>query len=394
MSRASLALVVPLAAAWAASCALSGFERGEEGLTQGGSGGAGGAGGSGGGTCAHAVAPAKPTIMSAGGTETVEVAVRSVDMAESTAQTSEEIGVDLDRFCTCQGEGPSCAGAVDNCDLADGRDNALRTLIQLIAPLFIPDTPSSFYSAQAEGGAWTLILAVTGYNGQPDDDQVRLEWYVSTGLDNVDPMATPAWDGSDPWLISDTSYLPDMLGMPDPTMPKYVDDNAYVSGGTLVASLGSAQPEIAFAGSSSYFKLRLTGATVMARLEPSGAAWAMRDGLIAGRISEADLFEAIGSYRDGVITICTNGPLYPELKSALCTSRDIHAGVQGPAAPCDALSFGIGFSADPARRGMIVMSMPPTPVCAMGTDPTNDNCALGAGGAGGAGGGGGGSGGN
>jgi hypothetical protein len=212
---------------------------------------------------------------------------------------------------------------------------------------------------------------------------VRLEWYVSPGLDDMDPLAEPAWDGTDPWRLSDTNFELDVNGMPDPTMPRFVDDNAYVAGSVLVASLGGSQPEIAFSGTNSFFKLRFTGTTMSATLVPDGNGWKLTEGTIAGRIAEPDLFAAFSSFREGAFFICSDQALYQTTKQAMCAARDIHASIASPATPCDALSFGIGFTADPALRGVISPSADPMPICMPAVDPINDSCALGAGGAGG-----------
>ena len=387
---AYVALFVP-AAAVAANCALGGFERGGGGTTttsssSGGSGGSGGQGGAPPDNC-HAGFPPPPAVTNAGGDIEFTVAMRTVALDEQV--DGGPLGVDLDKTCTCQLEGPSCVHAADAdvCDLPRGRDNVSGKLNQLIELALGGADLSQTFSDGAETGQWSLLLRVSGYNGELDDDHVVLAWYVASGWHAIHPPASvPIWDGTDVWPVSATSVAPGPDGGPDIDSPLYGDPGAYVTGGVLVASLPSS--EIVLAGSVSTMTLRFAAGGLMARLVGQGNQWAMRDGVAAARINGSDLFAAVSSFRDdSAQPLCTDSLGYPFAKQALCGALDILTNVGGPTKPCDALSWAVGFSADPAEIGPVVAPPAPTPGCDPSLDPANDTCGGGGpGGAGGAGG--------
>ncbi|MFW5741602.1 MAG: hypothetical protein ACOC1F_14725, partial [Myxococcota bacterium] len=81
-------------------------------------------------------------------------------------------------------------------------------------------------------GDWTLLLRVRGYNGLPDDDRVRLDWYIPAEFYVLQDggKAPPAWDGSDAWPIRTTSLHPPASGQPwDADDTKCFDEHAYVT---------------------------------------------------------------------------------------------------------------------------------------------------------------------
>jgi hypothetical protein len=89
------------------------------------------------------------------------------------------------------------------------------------------------------------------------------------------------------------------------------------------------------------------------------------------------VFAALSSFRgQGTLTkICKNDLAYTFVKPRLCSSRDILTDpVQPASSPCDALSFGLGFTADPALLGGVLPAAMPVPVCDPGQDPIDDTC--------------------
>jgi len=363
-----------------ANCALESFNRVETVIGGGGSatGGStssagGGSGGQDGGVCAHAGIPQPPSVQDAGGDLEVVTAVHKVFMLED-AQGG-PLGLDLDKTCSCQGEGPTCQAetrSVDNgfyCDLEGGRDNAMRRLfIGLGNSIGKPDL-GAFYSDAAHLGHWSLLLKMWGYNGQADDDQVSLAAITTASFG----MGPPAWDGSDVWPVSTDAFESDGKGGVDLSKPLHVDHLAYVAGGVVVANL--PETEITFAGTNNRMVLRTTGGLLVARLTEAAAGWAMRDGLITARLGIEELFAAIGSFRDNAgKPLCTDSIFYPTGKALFCTAPDILKGLGSPALPCDAVSMAIGFESDPAIIGMAIMQPPPAESCPAETDPTFDNC--------------------
>lgn len=393
--RASLLAFVaawPIAIA-AASCAVEGFTVGKGAggsaasttATTTASTGTAGGGGAGGevvdaGDCGHATYPNPPSGTTSDGNEDFIVALRSIDWGEDAEVPP---GLDLDGKCSCccEGEASSCLEPKTICDFPQGIDNAAAGLFKFIGGA-LENFSSAFFSSSSELGAWSIVFRVRGYNGEVDDDQVELDWYMSSGTRDAAGVRIPAkWDGTDTWgIMPDSLEAPDggvpnnALGV-DGNAPKFVDPNAYVSNGTLVASMPST--DIRLAGSINTILLRLTGAYLVARIEtePGGGAHVLRDGLIVGKWKLADLFLALSSYRDADgSAFCTDNSLYKIGKPTLCKNADTFSGSTTPTTPCDAVSIGIAFQSHPAAFGVVVAPPAELPGCPPETDPANDTC--------------------
>jgi hypothetical protein len=248
------------------------------------------------------------------------VAVRSVDLGEGGDKTN-PVGLNLDKFCTCLGEGPSCkdppyATKENHCDDKGGVDNAASRLFAALDIALPPDKfGSPFYSEKAEQGNWTLLLRVTGYNGELDDPRVTVAIYGPAGLQAssmsgaggtdggggaapADPCQTdpdagpvvetiPCWNGHDVWRVADTS-----VGMTQSIdEPLYFDPNAYISKGFLVASV--SETTLNLGGANSYLGIRLTAGTIVGAVQApqvDGLGFRIVNGTLAARWTTQDIF--------------------------------------------------------------------------------------------------------
>ncbi|MFT3769037.1 MAG: hypothetical protein QM820_26655 [Minicystis sp.] len=296
---------------------------------------------------------------------TLVMAIHSIDMGEGATTPP---GYDLDHQCTCVNDaGPTCVPRVPNCDAPDGVDNAAAKLINLVATatgggMF----GSSYFSALANNGSWTLLIQVSGYNGMANDPEVDVALFASPGrMGNL-----PKWDGTDAWPVSATSVMDG-----DVTKPLVVSAGAYVANNVLVAAI----PSVAFtiSGMNERITITMTAGVLTGTLQSQGNGWHIADGIIAARWHEPDIFTALSSYRNNSgKPFCTDAVIsYPTAKATICNSLDILKDGSGPKSlPCDSLSMGIGFKADPALLGVATLPPAPTPGCPMATDPQFDNC--------------------
>lgn len=345
----------------ASSCALDGFEKftpppdaGEE--------------------CGHAAVPGPPSPTPENDADPGEefvVALRVLRL--KTDSKGGDLGLDLDRFCSCQGEDRSCVppeGQPEKlaCDKSMGRDNQIPVLFNYVEIALQKGDLSGFYSAFAEVGNWSILFHVSGYNGEPNDSKVRVAWYGSPGTAFV-----PAWQGADAWPIA-TSTLVDPANV---NAPRYFDDFAYVANGTLVLSAPEGGIEIA--GGLTRLRIGLQTGSISARIEKDAQGrYVLRDGLIAGRIPQPALFEMIKSYRDDEGNpFCTNNPFWGVTQDLFCRGLDIQAGVPEPNKPCNAVSFAAGFNADPAVLGAPAPPAVETQGCTPETDPLAEFNAMG-----------------
>ena len=280
-------------------------------------------------TCGHARPPDPPSVTNAGGDIEFSVAVNSVDFGDVTGNP-EQIGYDLDFRCTCQGQGDGCKreswATADSCDGPDGRDNLTGSFISSIALLF-DDFDSEAWTEAVRRGEWGLVLRVRNYNGQPDDDQVTLEWLVTDQYyeDKPDDSYVPAWDGTDTWPIRATSLEDQDGGVYDINKPKFLDEYAYVSDGVMVGSL----TETTFQLSADY-AVDLHGAFITANVVQQGGDWVLENGLLASRWKLNTILAQISRITLLGMPVCTNHPAYPSIKSQICAYADIYSGVGAP----------------------------------------------------------------
>jgi hypothetical protein len=296
---------------------------------------------------------------------TLVFALRSVDFGDTGNGTP---GYDLDHVCTCfRDAGNACSGKATPstyCDADGGVDNQASKLIGLVGEFAASVFGSSVFSAQANSGKWTLLFRVDGYNGQPNDPAVNVALYPATGI----PM--PNWDGFDQWPVVASSVDGGV------NAPYFVSDGAYVSNGVLVATMPTGELTI-HGGGQDTITVRLSAGVITANLSQLGPSWRLQSGVFAGRWSLTEIFKSLSSYRDNNgKPLCTDQLVqYTVVKQLICQDADILVNDTMPkSAPCDALSIGIGFTADPALLGGISDAGVDSPGCPAATDPANDSC--------------------
>jgi hypothetical protein len=100
----------------------------------------------------------------------------------------------------------------------------------------------------------------------------------------------------------------------------------------------------------------------------------LHEGVLAGRWKVADFFAMLGSLVADDQALCTDNLVYAMVKNTLCEYPDVASGQVGPTTPCDALSLGMGFEAEPARLGPVWWPPSDLAPCPPATDPANDHC--------------------
>lgn len=335
-----------------------------------GAGGEGGSGGTAGGPCVSKTYPPPPSSGKTGGTTTFVAALRAIDLGDLNADGS--LGLDLDDRCTCLGDGPSCPSpsfaTADHCDGPGGVDNGLARVFEFLSVLVGGTFDSANLSEQANLGEWSQLFRVRNYNGEDDDDQVEVAMYTSSGLENG---GVAAWNGLDVFRIAASSIGPGGTSED----PAFVDPKAYVTGGVLVAALSKSAVTLTIGESE--VAVDITAGLIQAEIVPVGGSFGLRKGIIAGRWRNADVFPMLSALRDGTgAPICQGQLLYDTLKDKICSNTDIRSTLGSPTDPCDALSMGIGFEADPAQLGTVDAPPMPLPGCAPEDDPILDACDL------------------
>lgn len=268
-------------------------------------------------------------------------------------------GFDLDGVCTCPGP-PSCvrpAGVKDGCDNDGGVDSVGTDLLAAFVKLADLDFETNRRISEGERG---LLFRLRFYNGGLDDAEVEAALFLTSGTELLSVGGNPKpplRDGTDRWTV-DPECLYGKTG--PPYVPLYVDQNAYVANGTLVARLD-------FPLKVSDLAMKLSGGIATARLVRQGASYRLDDGRVVGRWATKELLTALDAIRDpfGDGGICGQSELYKQLKKDVCASVDIAAApaLDTTSAPCDALSMTVLFTAGPAQLGALLPREPPKRRC-------------------------------
>ena len=347
--------------------------------------------------CAHASYPDRPA-QDDQSSLTVEVvlAIQSIDLGLGSDAGTElaPYGFDLDRVCTCPGP-PSCIqeqGAPQTCDDDAGRDHAGLELFRELNALAPSSTEQTNQGLRA--GQYGLLFDIQNYNDTANDKQVSVAVYASNGSSGVEDggMPQPSHDGTDHWTL-DPTYVVGGSRLAGSSCernqgackPIFFDDNAYIKDHVLVARI-----EFPFSFGTRTFLggvvMSLKGSVVVGKLERvplagGGQSYGITNGTIAGRWPTRQLLSTLAAVPDYLSNarpfLCGDDFSYMYFKYRACQVADITSNptLDNTNAPCDAVSMGFRFSAEPAHLGE-VYGVPPPPAGCMtdGGLPFSDTC--------------------
>ncbi len=332
-------------------------------------------------TCPHERWPSRPASDTPGDASTgsIVLALTSLNLGFPTdaGLAPQRLGYDLDERCTCPGP-ESCKTAVPvmHCDEDGGRDNSIGGIIQRFGAFGGVLDPTGI-AMRLKLGIYGLAVRIVGYNGGADDTKVRVEVYVSAGMDGVQydggKPTPPAYDGNDRWTVDPSSLLG---GNPDGTdcgndnvlcVPKNFDDNAYVSGGVLVSSL----PELPLSLGTNAIAVLLVGSVVTGTLTQDAVGYRLDDAQIVGRWATKNLLPAFQVFGDPFAPgghLCGDSGTYQNLKVVICQNADITSfpTEDNMNAPCDSVSAAFGFTASAAKLGVVSTHAPSSTPCGPG----------------------------
>ncbi len=316
------------------------------------------------------VQPPPPTDASDGTQDiTFTVALHVLDFgAVPDAGVNPMLGYDLDGVCTCPGAG-SCVPYMSGsnvCDEPMGRDNSTDQLLNALASQAGDTFNQDAINNNLNLGYYGLLVRVTKYNGGQNDPQVSVAIFVSDGTRPDDGGAepvTPVWDGTDVWTLDEGSVVTGG-GDAGTAFPRFVDPNAYVSNGTLVASVNFP---LTLGGGSSIglVTINLQGGFVTATIAPSQGSYELQNGQLVGRWPTGEMLSAISVLSIDGTPLCPDTALFQYVKGLVCAAADVTSSTTADAsAPCSALSLAAGFSATPALEGAVFAKSAPVSPCA------------------------------
>jgi hypothetical protein len=332
------------------------------------------AGGDGGApTCAHAHVPPPPTTEDGALDLDFVLAANRLRVfptgAVPFAHPGPPTGFDLDGVCTCPGP-ESCTpiGAQRHCDGDGGTDDSTGTIFTTFETLAPTSFSDDAFNRLVTKGVGNIMLRVRSYNGGANDKQVTAIVYLSAGLDGIQdggvPPHPPFADGTDVWTIDPSSLLgggtvdggPSCEGNDNVCVPLYVDTEAYVSNGVLVAHVDF--PLRAGVGSDSIVIKVSDGVFAGPLIKGDGGTFRIEEGQIGGRWHTSDMLAALANVRDPFDQnsfLCGDASTYLNAKQIVCKASDLMASPteDNTGQQCDALSLAMSFDDVPAHIGPI-----------------------------------------
>lgn len=341
---------------------------------QGGGSTSSGFGGSGGAPldhCALASPPAPSPTPGGAGDQSFVLAVRSFDLGEDPLTPG--FGFDRDGACTCSNELADCPCANDvtscrleehqpnHCDDERGIDANSRRIVRLLSE-DDPSLASPPLTAAAEAGDWTLLFRVSGYNGEANDEEVRLAVMSSAGAVgsstcNADARTQARWDGQDRWPINAGTLFPGSdLGACDfVVLPLGIDTKAHVVGHHLVARVSEMLILPNFG-----VEVRLEDVVVDFPLVADGDTWRVRQGVLSGKWLLGDILRAVAqSAERRSQPLCGVQAAEDFAMAVTCPFLDLNESAEDDR--CDAASYVLRVDAEAAQLGEAV-DVPPVAI--------------------------------
>ncbi|QQR91015.1 MAG: hypothetical protein IPJ88_04590 [Myxococcales bacterium] len=269
---------------------------------------------------------------------------------------------DLDGSCTRAPNFDNACVTQDNLPIEDGEQGQDNVFAKRVTPFIFsvfPEAATNFQVA-LEQGVGAVWAKVHNWNGEVNDSEVQVDiaqtvfgvpgdlssevdpGQLGTPLDADWPYAPPIWNGDDHFWLRASDFFSGGLAK-----PRFVDDDAYISEGTLVARIPD-QFVLSFYDSERKLSVILVNAYLIAEIS----------------IPEQSILEAsiVGSWRrSDALTALPDFGLCPDsvqvdfsaLQRFIDSNLDLYTtgGVGSSVPSCDALSIGLHFSAYRANTG-------------------------------------------
>lgn len=281
-----------------------------------------------------------------------------VDDAHKTRLCS-PIGADLDELDS-RGPNPAsrCASrsgqvAIDKDGGIDNQVAGLTSFADGVANLRAATDPNLL----SHGGLANLLIRITGYSGEPNDDEVFVGMMVSAGLTSQlldgGPDARPpprpdltsvpvVWNGE-----TLETWAPEASHSSQDGTPLHLD-LGYVSEGVLVVPIDKGT--LPFGSEALPFRRGRLTAEIVDTHAPGLNRFALVRGRLVGAIEARAFIDAVAASKAGPLQFCDPSleATFGGIKAGICGLADLSP-VDG--GPCDELSIGYSFVAVPAIFG-------------------------------------------
>jgi hypothetical protein len=265
------------------------------------------------------------------------------------------VGFDLDGRCTQDRVRSSCRLHGQAPSLQDdelGRDNIVGQVMRLFV--------ASLKDSGAGSEPARVVIDIRGWNGRDDDDDVRIDFYVSHVTETTSdgtvafrPTSDSFFVGADPQFIAEKAFVRGRV-LHAERIPKLRIDFAVPPGSD--ASPGDPRP---------YFELALTDGMLSVPLPPEGGT-SSQGGVLGARAAAREIvasLSVIEAEADGGF-LCGTNETFENLRRSICEGADIRTFANDDGRtdePCDALSFGFKIDLERATLSKAVDDSPKAP---------------------------------
>jgi hypothetical protein len=267
------------------------------------------------------------------------------------------VGVDLDNTCTCQPSAKpdpsSCvnARALENslCDEFGGSDRQMRKLLQGFG--FQVALGDNALRDAVKLGRIALLVQLSGYNGQANDGQVRVDLFNAELKTVADDAGAPTYpqpklDETDNWLLDRTTSTvtnpATKLAASVYFSTGYVRDNVLVAGN--FAATVSLAVRFENGGKVTSESFDLVNPIVVGTIVPEGSGFKISRGFIAAKWP---MVAALRVFQSG--RFCSRDPVYETIRTGICGGADLATKPGNLTSECDAISFTMAFSSRKAK---------------------------------------------
>lgn len=310
-------------------------------------------------------------------------------MGTASMDAWQSFGFDLDGMCTNSKSCPevqnvqACKPGSDQIPF-DGelcRDNTFASLQPVAAA--VPEIGERFGISEMEfncnlwRGSYTVVTRLSGYNGEANDADVRVDVYISPGTEREQPWRCPdedfasrypIWRLSEKFKVDPTNFVGEAAAEGELPDSDVSDPHGFVRDGYLVFKVPDGAV-VRLAGDGTRYRgfaLKTYKGIYTSRLERAqDGRWHMHDGMVGGRVLGQDL---IKSFRQ--IGLCQGVGLdgfYDSVVEYIEQNSDVLAdGDNDPERACDAMSFGIGFEGSQLTVGAHEAATPIVECCEPG----------------------------
>ena len=267
-----------------------------------------------------------------------------------------DFGFDLDNTCTLS---PTCdpkrkvnacnpSGLATPADGNDCRNNTFGNMQKYVSGNATIGgrygLDDNSFNCGLCNGNFTILIRITGYNGTPNDSNVRVDLFGSPGLDdlvgtdcNEDEGTRLCWLPEKPWKIERDNLVDQQAAFDASTSASTVaDDKAFVRDSYLIAQL-PASALIRFPGTigtARTFPIKISHGIVSARIgiDSDKGLWQLSDAVIGGRVAHDDIVQGFKW-----VGLCEGESLYKTAIDYINANLDISSDPNAPAgSTCDA----------------------------------------------------------